>query len=88
MSGRNLADQADQTPRLGVGALVFDTAEKALGVVMDTDEGDGRYSLRPPKGGIEWTAVRADLRLASVIDHLRPALIELNARSSGGSARG
>lgn len=88
MPGRNLADQADRTPRLGVGELVYDTAEKALGVVMDTDDGDGRYSLRPPKGGIEWTAVRADLRLPSVVDHLRPALTELNARSSEGSSRG
>ncbi|MEU5400682.1 hypothetical protein ABZ348_15485 [Streptomyces sp. NPDC005963] len=53
MSGRNLADQADQVPWLGVGELVFDIAENALGVVMDTDKVDGRFSLRPPKGGVE-----------------------------------
>jgi hypothetical protein len=67
-----------------VGALVFDNRRKTLGVVMDT--GWGRLYLRPPGGGIEWDAARADLRPATVADRLRPSLAELNARSSGGTA--
>ncbi|MFE3017018.1 hypothetical protein [Streptomyces sp. NPDC059256] len=80
MSGKKVAN----TPQLGVGELVFDITQKALGVVMDTgaDMEEDRYSLRPPGGGIEWTAVRADLRPASVVDRIRPALTEVNERSS------
>lgn len=79
MSGKKVAE----TPQLGVGDLVFDTVEKALGVVMDISAGvqGVRYALRPPEGGVEWTAVQADLRPASVVDQLRPALTEANAQS-------
>jgi hypothetical protein len=66
--------------QLAVGMLVFDMRRKALGVVMDTDW--GRLYLRPPGGGIEWDAVCADLRPATATDRLRPALAEVNERSS------
>ncbi|MEU0991861.1 hypothetical protein [Streptomyces sp. NPDC005953] len=79
-------EKAAKHPKLSVGELVYDTAEKALGVVMDTgeDAGDGCYALRPPGGGVEWTAKREDVRPATVVDQLRPALTEVNARSSKG----
>ncbi|MGW4031042.1 hypothetical protein ACWEFL_17275 [Streptomyces sp. NPDC004838] len=80
MSGENAAEQS----QLGVGDLAYDTARDALGVVMDTGTGpgDGPYSLRPPRGGVEWTASREDIRLATATDRLRPALAERNAHSS------
>ncbi|MGW6461289.1 hypothetical protein ACWF94_36075 [Streptomyces sp. NPDC055078] len=90
MSGKNVATER-QKPQLGVGDLVFDTSTGTLGVLMDTgtDAGDGPYSLRPPRGGIEWTTSRENVRPATVTDQLRPALTEVNARSSrqGGPAR-
>ncbi|MFI1825025.1 hypothetical protein ACH41E_01050 [Streptomyces sp. NPDC020412] len=43
-----------------------------------------RYYLRPPKGGIEWTAHREDLS-DSLSDVLRPAVAALNADSRTGS---
>ncbi|MCM2389352.1 hypothetical protein [Streptomyces albipurpureus] len=88
MSGKNVAEH--QTPRLNVGELAYDTSKGALGVVMDTgtDAGDGRYALRPPQGGVEWSALCAEVRPATVADQLRPALAEMNTRSSGGSAWG
>ncbi|MFI6285792.1 hypothetical protein ACIBCM_13720 [Streptomyces sp. NPDC051018] len=73
----------EEDPQLAVGALVFDIRRKSLGVVMDT-EWDRLY-LRPPGGGIEWDASRADLRPATVMDRIRPALAELNEHSSSGS---
>ncbi|MFI5941234.1 hypothetical protein ACIBCB_13365 [Streptomyces uncialis] len=86
MPGKNVAEQ----PKLAVGALAYDTRTGAVGVVMDTGAVvDGRYSLRPPGGGVEWTAVRSDVRPATVADQLRPALAEANTRSrKGGSAWG
>ncbi|MFD4833996.1 hypothetical protein ACFWPV_29760 [Streptomyces uncialis] len=81
MRGKNVAEG----PQLAVGAIAYDTRKGAVGVVMDTysNVGDGRYALRPPGGGVEWTAVRADVRPATVADQLRPALAEVNARSRG-----
>ncbi|MFF0446211.1 hypothetical protein ACFYT4_07320 [Streptomyces sp. NPDC004609] len=76
--GSEAAQQEE--PQLTVGTLVFDTRKKVLGVVMDT-EWDRLY-LRPPTGGIEWDASRADLRPATVTDRLRPALAERNERSN------
>ncbi|MCX4661008.1 hypothetical protein [Streptomyces uncialis] len=87
MPGKNVAER----PQLAVGDLAYDTRKGVLGVVMDTcsNVGDGRYSLRPPGGGVEWTAVRSDVRPATVADQLRPALAEANTRSrKGGSAWG
>ncbi|MFE2045769.1 hypothetical protein ACFXAZ_33610 [Streptomyces sp. NPDC059477] len=84
MPDRNVPEQ-QQGPQLGVGELAFDTRTRTLGVVMDT--GNGRYSLRPPKGGIEWDAAYEDVRPATVTDQLRPALTEANARSRGDVAR-
>ncbi|MFI6524987.1 hypothetical protein [Streptomyces uncialis] len=81
MPGKNVAER----PQLAVGDLAYDTRKGAVGVVMDTGAVvDGRYSLRPPGGGIEWNAERADVRPATVADQLRPALAEANARSRGG----
>ncbi|MFJ6660234.1 hypothetical protein ACIQNG_28360 [Streptomyces sp. NPDC091377] len=86
MSDENVPTE-DQRPQLDLGQLVFDTRRDTLGVVMDTGGtwGDGRYSLRPPRGGIEWHASRSDVRPATVADRLRPALAEVNERSSGGA---
>ncbi|MFJ6659507.1 hypothetical protein ACIQNG_24610 [Streptomyces sp. NPDC091377] len=86
MSGKNVAAER-QTPQLSVGDLVFDTARRVLGVLMDTGEdmGEGLCFLRPPRGGIEWTVSPADIRPATVADQLRPALAEMNERSSGGA---
>ncbi|MET8831865.1 hypothetical protein ABZX40_39550 [Streptomyces sp. NPDC004610] len=88
MPDRNVSEHPNP-PQLSVGDLAFDTRTRALGVVMDTgaDPGNGLYSLRPPHGGTEWDASPADVRPATVIDQLRPALTEVNARSSGGGAR-
>ncbi|WST70323.1 hypothetical protein OG268_24435 [Streptomyces uncialis] len=81
MPDKNVA----QRPPLAVGALAYDTRTGVVGMVMDTGAVvDGRYSLRPPGGGVEWNAERADLRPATVVDQLRPALAEVNARSRGG----
>ncbi|MEU9333888.1 hypothetical protein AB0D49_12120 [Streptomyces sp. NPDC048290] len=84
MSDRNVPEH-HQAPQLSIGDLAFDTRTRALGVVMDTgaDGGDGRYALRPPRGGIEWYASHDDVRPATVADQLRPALTEVNARSRG-----
>lgn len=85
----DVAPVAEHVP-LVVGELAYDTVRGALGVVMD-DGGitsGGRYSLRPPRGGVEWTAGRADVRPATVADQLRPALTEVNTRSRGGAAWG
>ncbi|MCX4663378.1 hypothetical protein [Streptomyces uncialis] len=81
MPGKNVAER----PQLALGALAYDTRTDAVGVVMDTGAVvDGRYSLRPPRGGVEWSAERADVRPATVADQLRPALAEASARSRGG----
>ncbi|SCK59715.1 hypothetical protein YW7DRAFT_05787 [Streptomyces sp. AmelKG-E11A] len=74
-----------EAPQIHLGQLVFDTCRQALGVVMDTgaDAVDGRCFLRPPRGGVEWSAERAEVRPATVADQLRPALSEVNARSRG-----
>ncbi|MFJ6573122.1 hypothetical protein ACIQNU_37510 [Streptomyces sp. NPDC091292] len=71
---------------LSVGAIAYDARAKRVGVVMD-DYGT-HYVLRPPRGGIEWDASRADVRPATAADRLRPALTEVNERSSGGSPWG
>ncbi|MFD7549026.1 hypothetical protein [Streptomyces sp. NPDC059816] len=85
MSRENVAEPM---PQLGVGELAYDTRKRALGVVMATDT-SGRYSLRPPRGGVEWDALYEDVRPATVTDQLRPALTEVNTRSRyGGSAWG
>lgn len=42
-----------------VGELVWDTAAKRLGQVMDDKW--SRYQLRPPGGGIEWNAAPSDV---------------------------
>ncbi|WP_344473680.1 hypothetical protein [Streptomyces amakusaensis] len=70
------------------GALAVDTRTGALGVVMDNGAhaGGGCYSLRPPGGGIEWTADPEDVRPATNADRLRPALTEINARSRYGNS--
>ncbi|MGK7232620.1 hypothetical protein [Streptomyces hygroscopicus] len=49
------AAQAERAPsRLPVGQLAYDTRRERLGVVMDHI---GEYVwLRPPGGGVEWTA--------------------------------
>ncbi|MGX2995184.1 hypothetical protein JNUCC64_12950 [Streptomyces sp. JNUCC 64] len=44
----------------------------------------GPVYLRPPGGGVEWTARREDVRPATVLDQIRPALNELNLHSSRG----
>ncbi|MFF2024886.1 hypothetical protein ACFVW2_24150 [Streptomyces sp. NPDC058171] len=86
MYRKNVADQP--TPQLSVGELAYDTVKGVLGVVMATDTA-GRYSLRPPRGGVEWDAPYEDVRPATVTDQLRPALTEVNARSRyGGSPWG
>ncbi|MEU5401015.1 hypothetical protein ABZ348_17185 [Streptomyces sp. NPDC005963] len=73
---------------LAVGDIAVDTRTGDLGVVMDTgvDPRDGRYSLRPLGGGVEWTADPGDVRPATNADRLRPALSEVNARSRKGGA--
>ncbi|MFJ6568904.1 hypothetical protein ACIQNU_15900 [Streptomyces sp. NPDC091292] len=88
MSDKNVSEH--QAPQLSVGELAYDTRREVLGVVMDTgtQTGGGRYALRPPKGGIEWNASRADVRPATLADRIRPALTEVNERSSGGSSWG
>ncbi|MGX2996526.1 hypothetical protein JNUCC64_20000 [Streptomyces sp. JNUCC 64] len=68
--------------QLRVGTLAYDTQRKAIGVVMDVTWGP--VYLRPPNGGIEWCACREDVRPATVTDRLRPALRELNVRSTRG----
>ncbi|MGX2997467.1 hypothetical protein JNUCC64_24945 [Streptomyces sp. JNUCC 64] len=67
---------------LRVGALAYDTRRKVIGVVMDVTWGP--VYLRPPRGGIEWCACREDVRPVTVADRIRPALAELNLRSSRG----
>ncbi|MGX2995387.1 hypothetical protein JNUCC64_14000 [Streptomyces sp. JNUCC 64] len=67
---------------LAVGTLAFDTRRELLGVVMDAAWGP--VYLRPPGGGIEWCACREDVRPATVADRIRPALRELNVRSTRG----
>ncbi|MFD5555050.1 hypothetical protein ACFWIA_14590 [Streptomyces sp. NPDC127068] len=52
---------------------------------MATDTA-GRYSLRPPRGGVEWDAPYEDVRPATVTDQLRPALTEVNTRSRYGGS--
>ncbi|MET8830484.1 hypothetical protein ABZX33_32095 [Streptomyces sp. NPDC004608] len=89
MSGENVPTNPP-TPQLRVGELVLDTARNRLAILMDTGGtwADGRYALRPPGGGVEWPAWRSDIRPATVTDRLRPALAELNERSSGGAPWG
>ncbi|MFF2145651.1 hypothetical protein [Kitasatospora sp. NPDC058190] len=41
-------------PAVSIGDLVYDRRTKRLGVVIDLV--GGRLYLRPPHGGIEWTA--------------------------------
>ncbi|GAA2110862.1 hypothetical protein GCM10009759_52510 [Kitasatospora saccharophila] len=44
-------------PRLG--DLAYDTAARAVGVIVDVPgEGTYAYHLSPPAGGEEWTAAR------------------------------
>ncbi|MGX2996081.1 hypothetical protein JNUCC64_17660 [Streptomyces sp. JNUCC 64] len=62
--------------------LAFDIRRGVVGVVMDITWGP--VYLRPPGGGVEWCARREDVRPATVTDRLRPALNELNLRSSRG----
>ncbi|MFD7547532.1 hypothetical protein [Streptomyces sp. NPDC059816] len=67
---------------LRVGDLAFDTVRGVVGVVMDVTWGP--VYLRPPRGGLEWHVCREDVRVATVVDRLRPALVESNVRSSRG----
>ena len=84
MSGKTVA--GPHTPQLSVGDLAYDTARAVLGVVMDIGTVPGRCTLRPPGGGIEWDASDVDVRPATVSDRLRPALSEVNTRSSRGGS--
>ncbi len=82
MSGRCSGDLGKDPPQLTVGELAFDTQKKVMGVVMDITWGP--VYLRPLRGGVEWTARREDVRPATILDQIRPALNELNLRSSRG----
>jgi hypothetical protein len=48
------------------------------------DELLGRVFLRPPGGGVEWTALPGELDTADERDRLRARVGEWNAASSGG----
>ena len=39
-----------------VGALLYDSQAKRVGFARWRNPGDGRYWLRPPGGGYEWSA--------------------------------
>lgn len=65
-----------------VGDTVRDTFRGRIGRVVAWTP--SRYALRPLGGGIEWDAVLADLRPVKTTDLLRPALTEINQRSSRG----
>jgi hypothetical protein len=74
----------DGTPGdgMGVGAFAYDARRGRVGEVMHISR--NLYALRPAGGGLEWDARREDLRPATALDRLRPALKEVNARSEGG----
>lgn len=65
---------------LRVGELAYDTETRNLGVVMEVFR--NYYALRPPRGGIEWDALRDLTRRATNSDRIAPALSERNAHSS------
>ncbi|MFH8618138.1 hypothetical protein ACH4E8_24155 [Streptomyces sp. NPDC017979] len=65
---------------LRVGELAYDTESQTIGVVMEVFR--NYYALRPPRGGIEWDALRDLTRRATNHDRLAPALSERNANSS------
>ncbi|QMU78805.1 hypothetical protein GXW83_26975 [Streptacidiphilus sp. PB12-B1b] len=65
-----------------VGALVRDVRRDRVGVVMG--ELLGLVYLRPPGGGVEWTALQGELEGADERDRLRARVGEMNAASSGG----
>lgn len=50
------------------GDLVVDTHRRALARVMAVDR--DWYALRPPNGGLEWTAVAASVRPATAREEL------------------
>ncbi len=67
---------------LAFGVLAFDAGRGVVGMVMEVTW--GLVYLRPEGGGVEWTARREDVRPATVLDRIRPALNELNVRSNRG----
>ncbi|GGZ53227.1 hypothetical protein GCM10010387_54260 [Streptomyces inusitatus] len=64
---------------LAVGDIAYDADTRALGVVMA--ECATHYALRPVDGGLEWEAVREDVRPPTDADRLSAAVAERNANS-------
>ncbi|MCH0571408.1 hypothetical protein I3F60_19420 [Streptomyces sp. MUM 136J] len=82
------AARAERAPnRLPLGQFAYDTRRERRGVVMD--HFDGLVWLRPPGGGMEWTARPDEVEPAASIlgDELSGAVLRVQGAVSGPRGR-
>jgi hypothetical protein len=85
-AGQGSAQEQGREQEAVVGTLAPDTRTQKVGRVME--RGGSLVFLRPPGGGVEWTASPSDLEPVAASDGLSARVTEENARSRRGKRLG